>query len=533
MQGLFFDEVRALLDVEVGVDDVAELEHGADTGCSQVRFGGVVRPASTGQVALIVAAANRHRVALWPVSGGRNFGYGTARPVTDGAVLLDLSRLRGVVVDKASATATIEPGVTQADLADALEAAHADLLVPTTGVGPNGNLLGNALDGGYGLTPVADHFTAISALEGVWGDGTPFGHVYDDLGCAAMSARWAWGTGPYWAGLMRQSAFGIVTRATLQLARVPEAVRILVIEWPSSERYWAAQPALARLVEEIPGIGGIIAMNDYRVLSTQADAPLAETLTGEARMAFLDALARERAISKWTAIGTLYGSRSAVAGATRDLKRRLTGCRIRAFTPAQVGVLQTLFSFLPKAVLPSLRRHLGSLANAVGTVSGTPIVAFLRIAYALQRNPLPLGLQSHPAKDGCGILWYAPLVTFDAENVARYEACMSKVLLAHGFDPLLALTTRSSRVLSATIPIIFDPLDATAVARAKVCYRALVEAGLAEGWPPYRIGTEYMEHIYPPGDSMTARLHARLKEAFDPLDIIAPGRYMRPLPASQ
>ena len=110
---------------------------------------------------------------------------------------------------------------------------------------------------------------------------------------------------------------------------------------------------------------------------------------------------------------------------------------------------------------------------------------------------------------------------------------MSEVLLTHGFDPLLALTTRSSRVLSATIPIIFDPQDTAAVARAKACYSALVQAGLAEGWPPYRIGSEYMEHIYPPEDSMTAQLHARLKEAFDPRDIISPGRYMRPLPAGQ
>ena len=93
---------------------------------------------------------------------------------------------------------------------------------PTTGVGPNGNILGNALDGGYGLTPVADHFEAVCEFEGFWGNGTPFRHVYQDMACSEMAKRWAQGTGASWAGLLRQGSFGVVTRgagATGQGAR--------------------------------------------------------------------------------------------------------------------------------------------------------------------------------------------------------------------------------------------------------------------------------------------------------------------------
>jgi len=84
--------------------------------------------------------------------------------------------------------------------------------VPTTGVGPNGNILGNALDGGYGLTPITDHFDAVSAVSGHWGSGLPFHHSYQDLHCRDLAERWRVGTGPYWGGLLRQGNFGIVTR---------------------------------------------------------------------------------------------------------------------------------------------------------------------------------------------------------------------------------------------------------------------------------------------------------------------------------
>ncbi len=65
----------------------------------------------------------------------------------------------------------------QRDLADFLDRHGLDYLVPTTGVGPNGSILGNALDGGYGLTPIADHFDALSSNSGYWGNGQPFGHT--------------------------------------------------------------------------------------------------------------------------------------------------------------------------------------------------------------------------------------------------------------------------------------------------------------------------------------------------------------------
>ena len=94
-------------------------------------------------------------------------------------------------------------------------------------------------------------------------------------------------------------------------------------------------------------------------------------------------LARERKISPWTGLGTLYGSRDAVAGAVRDVRRRLKHCTVWSFSPAQIRLLQKTLHHLPNWGFSALRRHFGSLVNTLGTVEGYPIVAFLKIAYAL------------------------------------------------------------------------------------------------------------------------------------------------------
>jgi hypothetical protein len=102
---------------------------------------------------------------------------------------------------------------------------------------------------------------------------------------------------------------------------------------------------------------------------------------------------------------------------------------------------------------------------------------------------------------------------------------MSACLLKHGFDPLLAVTSRSPRVLSGTIPLLFDRRNPTDVARAKTCYRNLVRIGLENGWPPYRLGVDYMELIACAADSPSAQVQRLLKNALDQNNVIASGRY--------
>ena len=56
-----------------------------------------IAPASVAQVQAILAICNRRKIPVWPVSTGKNFGYGTAAPAMRGTVVLDLRRMNRII----------------------------------------------------------------------------------------------------------------------------------------------------------------------------------------------------------------------------------------------------------------------------------------------------------------------------------------------------------------------------------------------------------------------------------------------------
>lgn len=57
------------------------------------KISAILRPTTREQVQQCVRAANQCGIALYPISTGKNWGYGSRVPTSQGAVLLDLGRL--------------------------------------------------------------------------------------------------------------------------------------------------------------------------------------------------------------------------------------------------------------------------------------------------------------------------------------------------------------------------------------------------------------------------------------------------------
>src|SRR3954453_967210 len=53
----------------------------------------ILRPGTAEEVREVVRIANHHGIAIYPVSSGKNWGYGSRVPVTRQCALLDLGRL--------------------------------------------------------------------------------------------------------------------------------------------------------------------------------------------------------------------------------------------------------------------------------------------------------------------------------------------------------------------------------------------------------------------------------------------------------
>ncbi|MBA2482653.1 MAG: FAD-dependent oxidoreductase, partial [Planctomycetes bacterium] len=155
------------------VDRPDDLDRAARTTASEGRTPRIiVRPHDRDQVQAIMRLAAVHRIPVYPISGGRNWGYGDACPPTAGQILIDLSRMDRIVsVDATLAYAVIEPGVTQRQLHEHLVAHRLQLWMDCTGAGPDASVLGNIMDRGFGHSRYGDRAAHVCAMEFVLADG--------------------------------------------------------------------------------------------------------------------------------------------------------------------------------------------------------------------------------------------------------------------------------------------------------------------------------------------------------------------------
>jgi 4-cresol dehydrogenase (hydroxylating) flavoprotein subunit len=159
--------------------------------------GAAVAPGTVEEVRAIVRLANEHKVPLWPISRGKNFGYGGAAPVLKGSVVLDLTRMKKIELDPESGTVLVEPGVGFFDLYDHLQKNRIPLWLSVPG-NSWGSVAGNALDRGVGYTPYGDHSAQICGLEVVLPTGAL---VRTGMGAMKGSPSWQLyrnGFGPGW-----------------------------------------------------------------------------------------------------------------------------------------------------------------------------------------------------------------------------------------------------------------------------------------------------------------------------------------------
>ena len=493
------------------------------------------------EVSAALEIARLHRVPLYPISTGHNWGYGGASPVVDGCVILDLSRMNRIIeMDRELGLVTLEPGVTQGQLRAYLDRHAADFMVPTTGAGPNCSLIGNALERGYGITPHADHFGAVTALEAVLPDGRLYRSALAELGVESVDQAFKWGLGPYLDGLFAQGSVGVVTQMTIALARRPERVEAFFFGIAEDGGLESAVAAVQGILRTLGGtVGAINLMNARRVLAMTVAYPADRVGSdGVLPAEIVSDLARRHQVRAWMGVGALYGDSRVVKAARAVVRQflRPVADRIMFITPERSALLGRLVRSAP--VLSRIAEVFG-VANVAGllqaihqsldVMAGRPSEVALGLAYWRTGRP-PREGALNPAADACGLIWYSPLVLMKPGAVRNYVTMVHEVCVAHGIEPLITLTSLTDRCFDSTVPLLFDRGDAGQAARAGACFDALFEAGREQGCIPYRLGIQSMRRATGMRSPFWD-LVGTIKAAIDPDRIIAPGRYA-PVPAS-
>ena len=522
-------EWKALLgESHVLEGDAVQALYGGDTTGARRQIPAALQITKSASLEQVMRIATHHRIPVYPISTGQNWGYGTALPARDGSVLIDLGRLRKILhFDAELGVVTLEPGVTQGMLAEFLSKGNHPYLVPVTGAGPTCSLLANALERGYGVTPHVDHFGAVTDIEAVLPDGSVFKTALREAGGEELARLFKYGIGPYSTGLFTQSGLGIVRRMSIILARRPETVKACLFSLKDDALLETAVVRIRTIMSKLQGtIGAINLMNQHRMLSMSAPYP-ADQLNDQGVMPqnIVNALGKQFNIFPWTGFATLYGTKKMVAAAQQEMKAALgdIATRMMFLTPDRAKQLNKISYYLPGKLGKGLQGLTGTLAKGLELVYGVPNETALPLAY--WRNPLPASDQArNPGKDGCGLMWYAPLVPMRPADLRAYSDMIHEIAPKHGLEPLITFTTLSDKLFDSTVPLVFVRNDPASVAAAHACYNELLEAGRAKGWFPYRVGVDTMPKLLAlQNESKT--FHERLRKDLDPFDIMAPGRY--------
>lgn len=469
---------------------------------------GVVYPRNLEQLQAIVRLANQHRIALYPVSQGKNIGYGEMTPTGKSQLVVGLKHLNTIrSFDAHNGEVVVEPGVTQAQLAHFLKENGAAYWADMTGASPQASLIGNTLESGFGHSPIGDHRKHILQMEVLLADGKM-------LTTAEMPA-----IGPDLSQIFVQSNFGIVTAMKIPLYPIPETTVTFAVTFEDDAAFFRGIDVLRRLrkdgtITSLAHIG-----NATRALMTSSRFPLQYPREKVLSEADCHEILNQNSLipmGYWSCIGTLYGYRAEVKIKLKRIKKALAGvAKLKAFTDQRIRTIDRVLS-LPLAnkveALRRLKKTFASVKALHGISRGQP--------------------SNHPSEnifwrvdnfEQLGLLWHAPVIPATPDDCKALLSVARQVYAKYGFEMPVTLTLIDAKHMTAVFNISYDKSSADETHRAHRAYHELAEATNRRGYLPYRCGlVSDVSTIYSANQLQTL---GRIKSVLDPLGILAPGRY--------
>lgn len=456
---------------------------------NQVRA--ILQPGSREEVGACLAIACAYQVPIYPVSAGKNWGYGSRVPWGDQQVILSLHRLNRILAfDDQLATITVEPGVTFQQLYTFLAEQGASVTIAGPGSTLQASVVGNTVERGLALGFGGEKWSQVAALEVLLPDGriihTGSGRYHNSTHAATAVA------GPQLQGLFTQFNGGIVLSLILYLTPIPAFHQSFSFAIHGSDKLTAVLTAVQSLLRT-----GVLEVacglyNDYKLLSyTDCSPPEGKLLT---RPAFTAEMRRLLNNVAWWGESLV----SAPTEATGALKRRLIKDTLGAVTDD--------LSFEP--------------AGTHQPFIYPPAHTSLDSTYWRKRQ----SYSGDPDQDRCGVIWHSPVLPFQPEAIQACIATAETTLTEFQFEPILGLQCHSFRSVYMILSILYDREQPTQEEQALACYTALVSRLAAQGYYPYRAGTQSVGKLPRPDDDTLSLLRS-LKHALDPYQILAPGHY--------
>jgi 4-cresol dehydrogenase (hydroxylating) flavoprotein subunit len=449
-----------------------------------------IAPLTAEQVSEVLRVANTHKLPLWPISRGKNFGYGGASPLLKGSVVLDLSRMQKIEFDAENGTALVEPGVGFYDLYDYIQKNKLPYWMSTPG-NSWGSVIGNALDRGVGYTTYGDHTSRICGMEVV----LPSGELMR-TGMGAMSGSPTWnlykyGFGPAWDQMFVQSNFGVVTKMGLWLMPAPESMIALDLELDNVDDLGWAVDLIAPmrrdgLLQQSPSLGSWL--RGAAVLTTRRewyDKP------GAIPDDVIAAIRKRFGIGWWSVNLRLYGH--------------------EAVNDAAAGIISNAFARRSPQPMKVTKWRSGQ------PLEPTPFQGF-PVTFPLQNSAWHGGRGGH--------VGYSPVLPSTGARAMEqfrrtYDRYREFGMDYHGSFAM------GERNITNVNQVLFNKDDADMMSRVDRFFRALVADATQKRYGEYRTHLDYMDLVaatYDFNSNSLRRTNEAVKDALDPNGILAPGK---------
>lgn len=488
-----------------------------------------------------VDLARRQGYSLYPISTGRNWGYGGSMPVAKSSRILDLSKMNRILnadeIGLDNPVAVIEPGVTQAQLHAFLQERCPELMFNVTGSARDTSILGNSLDRGVGY--FGPRREDVFGLEVVTGRGDLLRTGFRRLGeVSPLAHTHPYGFGPMLDGLFFQGNFGIVTSACFRLIprRPLHAALTMSLHDPSLLGTFVdrlAELKRARVLTSVTHIANRLrtcsSLEHGAVDYLVGRCGLDEAKARESANACLSAVSR----TEWSALAAVCDTRLRVAAAVFEIRRQLAGiASVRVITSGMLNLAYPVFDRLRQ--IPWCRTRAAAI-HAIrplhGLVDGIPTdapIENLLWKYGDLGRIKPADFEA----SSCGVLFVSPALPLKGRQVASAVDALEQIALKHRQALYMTLNIEGDTTLVGVMNLLYDKQDTDATARAWDCAEALLERIRQLGLHPYRAHVGMMDSLVPQNDPYWRHIH-QLKQIFDPDDIIAPGRYNFPLHADR
>ncbi|KAH8879214.1 vanillyl alcohol oxidase [Thozetella sp. PMI_491] len=470
----------------------------------------VVRPRNVPDVQAIMRLCNEFIVPVWPISIGRNVGYGGASPRVPGSIILDMGyhMNRILEVNVEGAYALLEPGVTFQKLHEYLESHKLrDHLWMSVPVG-NGSVMGNAVERGVGATPYGDHWMMHCGLEVVLPSGelirTGMGSLpnpnadpnqrLDEQKGPETWQLFPYGYGPQNDGIFSQSNLGVVTKMGLWLMPNPGG-------YQAYEFTFENDSDLPKIIEIIRPLRLQMILQNVpmvrHVLLNAAHCGPKEKYTsnkGVLSEEEIDGIAKKLDMGRWSLVGAVYGPEP-----VRNIL---------------LSVIKKSFLAIPgsRYFTPEDREDWSPLSSRAKLMQGIPSTDELRCLKWLGPNG--------------GQLLFAPISKVTGEDATTQHKVAVEIIRKEGFDYLGAFAV-GMRELHHVIGIPYRLDSAEDRRRLTRVGKTLLAEAAARGWGVFRVHTALMDataDTFNFNHHIQMKFNEAIKNTVDPNGILAPGK---------